>query len=70
MRRKWKTKYLNYQGVLIPYTDLEVFFFFCNDSIICDFRLMDVLLRIYKQEILITTIVQGQIFLLFAEMVD
>lgn len=55
---------------MIPYTDLEVFFFFCNDSIICDFRLMDVLLRIYKQEILITTIVQGQIFLLFAEMVD
>lgn len=31
---------------------------------------MDVLLRIYKQEILITTMMQGQIFLLFAVMVD
>lgn len=31
---------------------------------------MDVLLRIYKQEILITTMMQRQIFLLFAVMVD
>lgn len=29
-----------------------------------------VLLRVYKQEILITTVVQGQIFLMFAQMVD
>lgn len=70
MRRKCKTKCLNYQCVLIPYTDLELFLFFCYDSIICDFRLRDVLLRIYQQEVLITTMVQGQIFLLFAEMVD
>lgn len=31
---------------------------------------MDVLLMIYKQEILITEVVQGLIFLLFAQMVD
>lgn len=44
---------------------------FCfADSIICDFRLRDVLLRIYKQDILITTMMQEQIFLLFAVMVD
>lgn len=46
------------------------FSFFRCDSIICDFRIMDVLLRIYKQEILITTMMQRQIFSLFAVMVD
>lgn len=45
------------------------FSFFRCDSIICDFRIMDVLLRIYKQEILITTMMQRQIFSLFAVMV-
>lgn len=34
------------------------------------FGLMDVLLMIYKQEFLITEVVQGLIFLLFAQMVD
>lgn len=46
------------------------YFVSCYDSIICDFRLMDVLLRVYKQETPITSVVQGQNFLLFSQMVD
>lgn len=49
---------------------LESFCFLWCGSFIYDFRLTDALLRIYKQEILIRTMVHGQIFLLFPQMVD